>query len=408
MPKAIAHKWQFTARLRRNAFGWRSSRLAVERIKEAVSEIQRIARSDPLLAAEGAMLFLEKVSPALEQVDSSSGALGTAVNRAIEALVKIIAAAPADAKLREKWLDRLWEAHMADQIPYIECLGDHWGELCGSKEVAAAWADQLVQGVELSWSPDPKLRGYFHGTMACLSALLRAGRYHQLLALLEKAPRSLWHYRQRGVKALLALGRKADALRYAEDSRGLNDSPIAIARACEEILLSSGMAGEAYARYALTANLAGSFLATYRAIARKYPHRKPAEILADLVASTPGEEGKWFAAAKDAELYAEAILLANRTPCDPHTLIRAARDYAEKHPAFALEAGLAALRWLAAGYGYEITGADVLAAHAYTMKAAENAGLGPEAQARMRELLESAAPGADFVTRILGRQLGIA
>jgi hypothetical protein len=159
---------------------------------------------------------------------------------------------------------------------------------------------------------------------------------------------------------------------------------------------------------ALTANLAGSFLATYRAIARKYPHRKPAEILADLVASTPGEEGKWFAAAKDAELYAEAILLANRTPCDPHTLIRAARDYAEKHPAFALEAGLAALRWLAAGYGYEITGADVLAAHAYTMKAAENAGLGPEAQARMRELLESAAPGADFVTRILGRQLGIA
>lgn len=176
----------------------------------------------------------------------------------------------------------------------------------------------------------------------------------------------------------------------------------------EEILLSSGMAVEACARYALAANLAGSFLATYRAIARKYPHRKPAEILANLVASTPGGERKWIAAAKEAGPYAEAIALANRTPCDPHTLIRAARDYAEKHPAFAMEAGLAALRWLAAGYGYEITGEVVPAAHAYTMKAAENAGLAAEAQARMRQLLASPAPGTDFVMRILGSQLGIA
>jgi hypothetical protein len=29
----------------------------------------------------------------------------------------------------------------------------------------------------------------------------------------------------------------------------------------------------------------------------------------------------------------------------------------DKNPAFALEAGLAALRWLGQGYGYEVTGA---------------------------------------------------
>ena len=34
--------------------------------------------------------------------------------------------------------------------------------------------------------------------------------------------------------------------------------------------------------------------------------------------------------------------LANRTPCDPKTLTRAARDFAEKNPAFAVGAGLAA------------------------------------------------------------------
>lgn len=45
---------------------------------------------------------------------------------------------------------------------------------------------------------------------------------------------------------LVAMGRKADAIRYAEAGRSLNDNPIAIARACEEILLSSGFADQAY------------------------------------------------------------------------------------------------------------------------------------------------------------------
>ncbi|MEO7134357.1 MAG: hypothetical protein ABI024_09055 [Vicinamibacterales bacterium] len=58
------------------------------------------------------------------------------------------------------------------------------------------------------------------------------------------------------------------------------------------------------------------------------------------------------AAAKDARLFDEAIALANRTPCDPKTLTRAARDFAETKPEFAIEAGLAALRWLVNGYGY--------------------------------------------------------
>jgi len=81
---AEKHKWEFAARFRRGAFGWRS-RPAVKRVKEAVSEIKKVARRDPVLATEGAVRFLEKVSPALEHVESSSGAIGSAVNKAIEA-----------------------------------------------------------------------------------------------------------------------------------------------------------------------------------------------------------------------------------------------------------------------------------------------------------------------------------
>jgi hypothetical protein len=90
MADSKTHRWQFATRFRRNAFGWRSQP-AIERVREAVAEIKKAARRDPVLAADGAVLFLEKVSPALEQVDSSSGAIGTTVNYAIEELVSIIA-----------------------------------------------------------------------------------------------------------------------------------------------------------------------------------------------------------------------------------------------------------------------------------------------------------------------------
>ena len=103
--------------------------------------------------------------------------------------------------------------------------------------------------------------------------------------------------------------------------------------------------------------------------------------------TTPGEEGKWFAAAKDAGLYDEAIALASRTPCDPRTLTRAARDHAEKNPAFAVGAGLLALHWLTEGYGYEITGADVWAAYGETMKAAEQQGSAAETRERIRTMV---------------------
>jgi hypothetical protein len=279
---------------------------------------------------------------------------GTAVNNAIDALVTIIANAPASDTQRDNWLERLWRAVEADDIPYIELLPDHWGTLCVTPERASHWADEFIDVVRMAWSPNPELQGYFKGTAACLSALLKAGRNAEVMELLENASHRFWNDRKWGVKALLAMGEKAEALRFAEDSRGLNEPSLMISEACEEILLASGLAEEAYSRYAIEANQKSTYLATFRGITKKYLHKKPADILKDLVASTPGSEGKWFAAAKSSGLYDEAIELANRTPCDPRTLTRAARDMAETEPRFAVEAGVAALRWLVEGHGYEL------------------------------------------------------
>ena len=237
------------------------------------------------------MLFLERVSPVLEQVDSSSGAIGIAVNHAIEALVAIIATAPADATTRAGWLERLWEAHAGDAIPYIERLGDFWGELCVSPEIASAWADRLVGIVTMALSPDPELRGFFHGTTARLSALFRAGRFEEILALVERDRRSFWPYRERGVRALAALGHADEAIAYAEASRGMHVSPVAIAAAGEGILLAAGRVEEAYRRYALEATRGTSYLATYRALACKYPRSGPTSCSAISSRRRPARRG---------------------------------------------------------------------------------------------------------------------
>ena len=83
-----------------------------------------------------------------------------------------------------------------------------------------------------------------------------------------------------------------------------------------------------------------------------------------------------------------------------------ARDFAEKNPPFALEAGMAALRWLVEGYGYDITSVDVLNAYSLTMKAAVNAGCEAKTLSRIRTLVAGEPPGEQFVTKVLGRELG--
>lgn len=399
LTKPDKHKWIFRPRFRAGAFGWRSQP-AITRVKEAVSEIRKVARKDPTLGAEGAVLFLEKISPALERVDSSSGAIGSAVNNAIDALVPIIVKAPADDGMRDTWLERLWSAYNDDDIPYIELLADSWGELCVTPERASRWADDLLTGLRASWA-DRRSHGYFNGTPACLSSLLAAGRCQELLDLLDTAPYTWWHYRRYGVQALAAMGRIDQALKYAEEPMGLNDSPIAIAQTCEEILLRAGRMDEAYRRFAILSNQRSSRLNTFRAIAGKYPDKDGAEILMDLIGSTPGAEGKWFATAKDLKLYDLAVKLSNLSPCEPRTLNRAARDHMAANPEFALESAIASIRWLAEGWGYEITALDIRAAFAYAMEAAGVLGLEEKTLERLMALVEGDGSSAVFVRQAI-------
>ena len=396
----LPFKWEFRSRFRTNAFGWRGSKLAIQRLNEAAKEIR--GTKDPILRAEGAILLLERLWPALQQVDSSSGALGTATNAVVHELVQYIIDAPADTKLRGKWLGRLWQAMEEDGVDFLYEVSERWGEVCVDPEVASGWAEQLRFPVELTW----KEGGYYRGAPAFLSCLLQAQRHEELLARIDQAPYLSWFYRRYGVKALAAAGKWEEAIRYAEASQGHNDSYTPIAAACEAILLDAGRIEEAYRCFALAATSATNHLARFRSLAKKYPHLPPEQILGDLIANSPGEEGKWFATAKTLGFFELAAALAHKSPVDIATLNRAARDFFEKEPAFALESALAALHWLAAGRFYEITGADVHEAVRYACELSAKLGKQEEVLQRISAWAQAETTDA-FVRQQMQRAHGI-
>jgi len=113
---ADQHKWSFKARFRTRAFGWKGSNLACQRLKEAVTEIRKVAKADPITAGDGVVSLMERIWPALEQVDSSSGSLGNAVYWTQQELLPVVITAPADRKIRDGWLGRLWKASRASWV----------------------------------------------------------------------------------------------------------------------------------------------------------------------------------------------------------------------------------------------------------------------------------------------------
>ena len=397
-----AGDWAFTKRFRRGGFGWRASRLASERIAEALAEIHAVARHDPLHAADGAVRFLVKLSPALEQVDSSSGALGSAARAAVDALVPVIAQAPADGAMRENWLEQLFEAIQNDDPPYLELVDERWGDLCATPEVASRWADRLMDLVRHVHAERRRGQHAFtRAEPASYSALFAAGRHDELIALIGGDPRPMWHDLLWVGRCKVARGEIDEAIEFMK--RAVNAwTPMAgVARFAEGVLLQAGRRTEAYEKYALEANRATTYLATYRLVSNKYPEIDVDRLLTDLIAITPGQEGKWFATAKTLKRFELAMQLAWKSPCDPRTLIRAARDNVGKAPAFASEVALAALHWICQGRGYELTSLDVQMAYQLARKSGKALGQPERMALRIRTMLRPATREVRWVREVL-------
>jgi len=69
-------------------------------------------------------------------------------------------------------------------------------------------------------------------------------------------------------------------------------------------------------------------------------------------------------------------------------------------------AGLAALRWLLLGFGYEITALDIWSAYHSALEAAKTLGRADETKAIIRNWVAAERPDG-FVRQVLGRELGL-
>ena len=90
----------------------------------------------------------------------------------------------------------------------------------------------------------------------------------------------------------------------------------------------------------------------------------------------------------------------------PRTLIRASRDFGEKQADFAVSAGMAALHWMARGYGYQMNSNDVLEAYSSILNAASVKGASEaEIKAQIREVISRDNSGTNMVLATLRDKL---
>ena len=363
MARRPSHKWAFRPGMRAGAFGWRGSAKAIDRLNLANSEIRAVNRADPVTAAEGVVVLAELIWPAFEQIDTSSGALGSAVRRTLEDLVPVLIKAPADEPTRAHWLERLRQAILDDGVDYLATISDRFGEIAAFPTLMRLHADRDLDLIREAWTDHARFSHVATATLT-LSCLLEAGRHDELLALLDVRKTRLWFDEKFAAEALLRQGREEAALARAAALLDGDRQPWGgheIARFCEAILVRQGKADEAYRRFGLPTAAGNTWLAMWRDLVRRYPDRDARSLLEDLIALY-GRKGKWFAAAKTAGYLDIALDCAADQEAAPATLIRAARDFEVKNPAFAAQVALHAIAHLLTGLGYEPSPLDIDAA----------------------------------------------
>ena len=386
---APVQKWQFKARMRARSYNWRGTALATARLKASVSEIKKVAKTDPVAAGDGVVSLMERIWPAFQDIDTSSGALGTAVSRTLDELIPILIAAPADHAITSMWLERLFEAVQNDGVQYLAPVEDRWGEIARYPDLINDYADRLLWVVGRAWAVRNGFE-YVAGTAICLSCLLEAGRYAELQELLATRRSKFWSWHRFGAEALVRQGLWEAAIDFAEGVRDTANSPYedgSIDRFCEDLLIRHGRSNEAYRRYGLVAAGGTTNLATFRALTKRYPDRDRRQTLIDLI-ETRGDKGKWFAAAKDAGFLDIALECAELSGVDPSTLVRAARDFCDKEPRFAAVVGLLAIRHLLAGGGYDPQVSEAADAATHLLAAARQIGAVDWARAELGKLAD--------------------
>jgi hypothetical protein len=173
--------------MRAGVLGWRGSAKAIDRLNLARSEIGVVKKADPVTAAEGVVVLAERIWPAFEQIDTSSGALGSAVRRTLGDLVPVLIEAPADEPLRAQWLERLRQAVLDDGVEYLAPISDRFGEIAVFPSLMHLHADRDLDLIRSAWADHGQF-SYIATATLTLSCLLEAAHSGASSRLFRRHP----------------------------------------------------------------------------------------------------------------------------------------------------------------------------------------------------------------------------
>jgi hypothetical protein len=373
-------------------------------LKRACAELKKGAPKHPAATAAATVRLWELLPRALAPFAQSSPPLVAALSECHSELASVFSASLPASDV-DPLLSRLHAALVDDEHDVLFGLARHFGTWCGSSEAAARWVARFDAAVA-----QPHATQHRSAREALLSALLAAGHYPRLETEVGKAKD--WYAQKWLVQAALSQGDRDTAVAHLERqvasalASGNEDQVRQITAFAEQSFFEAGDWQTAYSRFARAAHKAATHVATFRAICKRYPMLEPSQILRDLAEHTPGEEGKWFAAAKDAHLFDLALELARRSPCNPDTLIRAAEDHRDVRPEFAAECGYLALHWLSKNRGFEVGSVQIWSAYYATSAAAERAACWETMRARLVALVNADSSTGTALRKALGRELG--
>ncbi|GAA6202898.1 hypothetical protein [Aquicoccus sp. SU-CL01552] len=132
---------------------------------------------------------------------------------------------------------------------------------------------------------------------------------------------------------------------------------------------------------------------------KRYSNRDPREVLENLIA-LQSRKGKWFAAGKTAGYLDIALDCASDPEAVPATLMRAARDFAGRDPAFAAQVALHAISHLLHGRGFDANPRDIDEASDHLMASSRQINKTDWAIAELNQMADRPA-GDDFMSRRL-------
>ncbi len=109
-------------------------------------------------------------------------------------------------------MPRLFQAVMDDGVQYLSPVEDRWGEIAVYPELMIEYAERLRALIRRVWLEEPP-GGHVIGTAICLSCLLEAGRYGDLIELLGESgmPRSRTPMAAAAGKVMMTAGSIASA-----------------------------------------------------------------------------------------------------------------------------------------------------------------------------------------------------